>query len=74
MNLTVLCFKEEDTEIKLHRLKENFMSLYDTSTDGRLQIQEVSSTIENTVICSSRKWLIIILKCVPLKITHEFIF
>jgi len=30
------------TEEKVQRMKEQFMSAYDVTTDGRLQIQEVS--------------------------------
>lgn len=40
-NVTVLFLKDEITDDKIRSVKERFMSAYDTTADGRLQIQEV---------------------------------
>lgn len=37
----MLFLKDEITDDKVRRMKESFMSAYDTTADGRLQIQEV---------------------------------
>lgn len=63
-----LGLSEEDTEVKLHRLKENFMSLYDTSTDGRLQIQEVA----NMLLPEDENFLLLFRRETPLNSSVEF--
>lgn len=39
-------FKEETTEERVRELKERFMSAYDVTADGRLQIQEVQLLLQ----------------------------
>ncbi|XP_062385710.1 secretagogin-like [Sardina pilchardus] len=63
-----LGLSEEDTEVKLHKLKENFMSLYDSSMDGRLQIQEVA----NMLLPEDENFLLLFRRETPLNSSVEF--
>ena len=48
----MLFLKDEITDDKVGRMKERFMSAYDTTADGRLQIQEVRLLVfPQTFIC-----------------------
>lgn len=42
MHLLFSIWQSTITEEEVQRMKEQFMSVYDVTTDGRLQIQEVS--------------------------------
>lgn len=42
MHVLFSAWQNTITEEKVQRMKEQFMSAYDVTTDGRLQIQEVS--------------------------------
>lgn len=39
--LTVISLQEQVTEERVQRLKQRFMSAYDITANGKLQIQEV---------------------------------
>lgn len=59
---------DEDTEEKLRKLKRNFMSVYDTTTDGRLQIQEVASML----LPEDENFLLLFRRETPLENSVEF--
>lgn len=52
LNLLLFISQSPVTEEKVQRVKKRFMSAYDVTADGRLQIQEVPSCL---LFCSVRK-------------------
>ncbi|NWT87625.1 SEGN protein, partial [Lanius ludovicianus] len=63
------CFPQRTiTEEEVQRMKEQFMSVYDVTTDGRLQIQELA----NMILPDDENFLLLFRRETPLDNSVEF--